>query len=649
MSYPELLGEPGKRVLMLGNVAIARAALEYGIGFASAYPGTPSTEIVEALAYASRVLGAPYVEWSVNEKVAFEAAYAAAMSGVPALTAMKHVGLNVAADPFFSSGYTGVEAAFVVVTADDPWMWSSQNEQDNRWYGLHAYIPVVEPTGAQDAKEATLEAFRLSEALKHPILLRTTTRISHTRVPVTLGAIETDRLRRKGRFAKNVRRWTLVPAHARERRIDLLERWRKARELFEKNRLNRVEGDHDAKLAVIGAGVGYRYAREALEMLGIEARLVKLSTTVPLPRKLVLDVISGADAILVVEEGDPVVEIQLKSLLQEEKITVPVYGKDGANQVLPRYGELTLNTVAEAVAKASGRGGDRIPRQVFKPPIEPPPRPPVLCPGCPYRGAFYAIRRAVNKARIKPVYSGDIGCYSLGLLPPFQMQDTIVEMGGSIGLANGFAHVLEDQVPIAIIGDSTFFHAGLPGLLNALYNRAPQLIIILDNHTTAMTGHQPHPGTGVTASGAETRMFNPEDIARGLGVEHVSVADAFDVKDVEEKVYKALRYVLEERKPAVVVVKGACMLVALAEARRAKVRIVRYRVNPDKCTACGVCYKAFNCPAIMVDKATGKAYVDPVLCTGCGVCAQICPFKAFEPEAEPDPNWHKLMRAARPH
>ncbi len=646
MSYPEVLAEPGSRVLMLGNVAIARAALEYGIGFASAYPGTPSTEIVEALAYASRRLGAPYVEWSVNEKVAFEAAYGAAASGVPALTAMKHVGLNVAADPFFSSSYTGVEAPLVVVSADDPWMWSSQNEQDNRWYGLHAYVPVVEPAGAQEAREAALEAFRLSERFKHPVLLRTTTRVSHTRVPVRVGEIDVARLRRRGRFVKDVRRWTLVPVHARERRRLLVEKWQRIEEELNKFPLNAVEGDRGARLAVVAVGLGYRYVREAVEELGVEAVIVKLSASVPLPRRLVADALSSADRVLVVEEGDPVVETLVKALVAEEGLRVRVEGK--TTGLLPRYGELTPDSVARALAAVAGVEPPRR-EPAGRVELEIPPRPPVLCPGCPYRGAFLALRRAVSRAGVpEPVYSGDIGCYSLGLLPPFHVQDTVVEMGGSIGMANGMAHVVEGQTVVSLIGDSTFFHAGLPSLLNAVYNNAPQLVIVLDNHTTAMTGHQPHPGVGVTAMGVEYRRVEPEEAARGLGVDYVDVADAYDLRDVEDKVVRALRYVVERRRPAVLVVKGACMLVAQAAARRASARPPRYRVDRGRCRACGACYRALACPAIRRDEATGKAVVDQLLCTGCGVCAQVCPYGAIRPESEPDERWWTILRTARP-
>ncbi len=647
MSYPEVLSPPGKRVLMLGNVAIARAALEYGIGFASAYPGTPSTEITEALAYASRKLGYPYVEWSVNEKVALEAAYGAAVAGVASIASMKHVGVNVAADPLFSSAYTGVDAALVVVSADDPWMWSSQNEQDNRWYGVHAYIPVVEPAGAQEAKRATYEAFLLSEKFRHPVILRTTTRVSHTRVPVETGEISVERLARRGVFRKNPAKWTLVPANARKNRLRLLEKWKEIEEYLASHPLNTATGPRSSEVLVVGVGLGYRYAVEALERLGLEGsvRVLKISASIPVPRKLLVKEAQGREKVVFVEEGDPVVETLAKSIFYDEGVEARILGKTTGH--LPRHGELELDRVMELIASATGKGKENIPRPVYSLPVEPPPRPPVLCPGCPYRTVFYALRRAVNKLRVKPIYSGDIGCYSLGINKPFEVQDTIVEMGGSIGLANGMTHVVEGQLPVAIIGDSTFFHAGMPGLLNAVYNKAPILVLILDNHTTAMTGHQPHPGIGVTARGEPTKRAVPEEVARALGVEFVETADAFIFKDVEEKLVKAITYVLEEKKPAVVVARGACILLALANARRAGVKPPVYRVVEEKCTACGICYTVFNCPAIM-KRSGGKAYIDPVLCTGCGECVQICPFKAFEPVEEPSPEWEKIMRTARP-
>jgi len=645
LAHKEVLAEPGTRVLMLGNVAIARGALEYGIGFASAYPGTPSSEIVEALSYASRKLGVPYVEWSVNEKVALEAAYGAALSGVTSLVAMKHVGVNVAADPLFSSAYTGVDAPFVIVSADDPGMHSSQNEQDNRWYGVHAYIPVVEPAGPQEAKEAVIEAFKLSEEFRTPVIYRSTTRIGHTRIPVYTNNIDLEKLKPKGKFNRNITRYTLVPAHARKLRKQLVEKWERIAERLSHHPLNKAEGPTDSNILVVGVGLGYRYAREAVKILGLrdKIRLIKISTPIPLPRGLLLREAEDKEKIFFVEEGEPVVETLAKSLFYDENIRAKVAGK--SNGYVTKIGELTLDKVIPGMARFLGINYE-LPEKLA-PSVKAPPRPPVLCPGCPYRAVFYALRRAVGKARVKPVYNGDIGCYSLGVLPPFEMQDTIVEMGGSVGLANGIAHTVEDQVPIAIIGDSTFFHAGMPGLANAVYNKAPMLVVVLDNRTTAMTGHQPHPGIGVTARGEETVELDPLSIARAYGIEYVAVTNAFDIKGQEKVFYEALKYVKENRKPALVVARGACILLAIANARRAGVYYTVYTVDEDKCIACGLCYRAFNCPAI-IPKENGKVYIDPLLCTGCGECAQICPVNAFRPVEEPNPEWLELMMTAKP-
>ena len=648
MAHKEVLAEPGRRVIMLGNVAIARGALEYGVAYASAYPGTPSTEITEALGYASRFLGGPYVEWSSNEKVALEGAIGAALSGVPAMASMKHVGVNVAADPLFSSAYMGVPAPLVVVSADDPGMWSSQNEQDNRWYGVHAYIPVVEPAGAQEAKRAVIEAFRLSEKWGHPVILRSTTRIGHTRVPVETGEINLEGVRRRGRFKRNIERYTLVPAHARKLREELVDKWARIAEDLEGHPLNTVEGPEEAELTIVAPGLGYLYAREASRILGVQdrVRIVKLGTPVPLPSGLVIREMEGAEKVLFVEEGDPVVETLARSeyLDSAESSAPKIYGKLRGH--LPRTGELTLNAVASAIAGILGVDNP-LAAEPPRPKVEIPPRPPVLCPGCPYRAVFYALRRAAARAKVRPIWSGDIGCYSLGVNPPFKMQDTIVEMGGSIGLANGMSHVVEGQIPIAIIGDSTFFHSGLPGLANAVYNKAPMLIVVLDNRTTAMTGHQPHPGVGVTARGEPGEELSIERAAKGLGIEYVRTVDAFNVRESEDEYVEAIRYVLRERKPALVVARGSCILVALANARRTGISYPVYTVDLDKCTACALCYTAFNCPAIYRGP-DGKARINPLLCTGCGECAQICPFDAFRPVEEPSPEWLRLMRVAKP-
>ena len=626
---------PGRsRALLLGNEAIARGALEAGVGFASAYPGTPSTEIVESLAYAAGKLGF-HVEWSSNEKVALEAAWGASISGVRALAAMKHVGLNVAADALVSIAYTGVRSGLLVVSAGDPGMWSSQNEQDNRYYAMMAYVPVLEPATPGEAKELARLAFDFSEQYEHPVLMITTTRVSHVRGPVELGELPRER-RATGWFEKDIKRFTLVPENARRHREALVAKWAEIRDGLEKlEPYNRVEGD--GRILVVADGVSYLYVREAVDELGLDGvKVLKLATPVPLPRGLARKALEDVDRVLVVEELEPVVETQLKSLVVEEGLSVEVHGKDYVGYT----GEMTLDRAAKALLEFTGRGASEMP---WKPAstgvqIELPPRPPAMCPGCPHRATFYVLRRAANAARVKPVFSGDIGCYSLGLLPPFREQDLLIEMGGSIGAGHGLAKVLDRQVVVSIIGDSTFFHAGLPALANAVYNKSPQLVLVLDNRVTAMTGEQPNPGTGADALGQPAPMINIEDVTRAMGVEKVVVFDPFKIKEATKVLKDAIRYVVEKRAPAVAVARRACALEAVRKAGKAGITIPLYQVVEDKCTSCGVCYNAFTCPAIEV-KPDGKAWINLDLCTGCGVCADVCPFDAIVKIREEGEGW----------
>jgi indolepyruvate ferredoxin oxidoreductase alpha subunit len=606
-----ILGEPNTTVLLLGNEAIARGAIEYGIGFAAAYPGTPSSEVVETLSSVANELGI-YVEWSVNEKVAFESAYAAAMSGVPSLTAMKHVGLNVAADPLMTSAYTGVEAGFIIVTADDPYMHSSQNEQDNRWYGLHAYIPVLEPCDPQEAKDLTYIGLELSEKLHHPFILRSVTRVSHVRAPVKLGIMRGSRA--IGSFPRNPGRWTVIPENARKMKLRLLEKWRVIESNLSELPYNRIEGD--GKVLIVASGIGYAYTSEAVETLGVEAKVLKIASPVPLPKKLVEKAVEGVEKVLIIEECDPVVELQLKALLKDMDLRVEVYGEN----LLGRRGELTLDRVLESMAKVF-----KVPwsiPELIKPPIEPPPRPPILCPGCPHRATFYVLKMASKRLKVDPIYSGDIGCYSLGIQPPFNAQDVIIEMGGSIGLANGFAHTVKERPVVAIIGDSTFFHAGLPPLVNAIYNRAPMLIIVLDNETTAMTGFQPHPGTGVKADGSPGKRVCIECIAKVMGADYVDVFDPYNVRTALEAVEKGFKVVMAGG-VAVLVARRECSLNAARSGRLSGV----YQVDTLKCIKCMLCLNELACPAIKVEKGFPKVVEN--LCVGCGVCNEICPVKAF--------------------
>ncbi|ADL19018.1 Indolepyruvate:ferredoxin oxidoreductase (IOR), alpha subunit [Acidilobus saccharovorans 345-15] len=627
-----ILGRAGSTALLMGNEAVARGFLEAGGGFAAGYPGTPSTEVIESLAEVAKEAGI-YVEWSSNEKVAVEAAYGASLAGVRSIATMKHVGLNVAADALMSIAYTGVRGGMLVFVAGDPSMWSSQNEQDDRYYGLISYVPVLTPSDPQEAKDLTVLGLDLSEKFSHPFMMVSTTRVSHTRGPVVLGPLRPPRT--AGKFER-ARGLTLVPAVAREQREKLISKWEDIRKTFAGlGQFNRVEGDGD--VAIVTDGVAYGFVKESLSELGPEAdkvKVVKIATPLPFPRSFVIDAISNVKRVLVVEELEPVVEGQLKQALEEERLTPEVHGKD----LVGLAGELTLDRVRRAVRSFLGLPVEE-PR-LYKVDLQIPPRPPAFCPGCPHRATFYALRRAVNRLRLKAIYSGDIGCYSLGLYEPFREQDIIIEMGGSVGAANGLAHAAQDQVPIAIIGDSTFFHAGIPGLINAMYNRAPMLLLVLDNRTTAMTGEQPDPGSGVTAMGDEAPVISIEGIARGIGIEKVVTFDPFDINGATNAMAEALEYVVKERRPAVAVARRACALDALRRARKAKVQVPLYQVEDDKCTACGICYNAFSCPAIFV-KDDRKAWIDPSLCTGCGVCAEICPYKAIVKVVQEGKGWEE--------
>jgi indolepyruvate ferredoxin oxidoreductase alpha subunit len=631
----ELLGPPGATVLLLGNEAIARGALEGGLGFAAAYPGTPSSEIVESLAAVAKNVGI-YVEWSTNEKVALEAAYGASLAGVRSLASMKHVGLNVAADAFMSISYTGVRAGMLIVSAEDPGMWSSQNEQDNRYYGLMAYVPVFEPYSPSEAKEMARYALEFSEEYSTPVLMTPTTRVSHVRGPVKLGDLRPSRP--IGWFKRDIERLTLIPAHARARRRSMIERWSRVAEAVEEAPFNTVEWA-SSRTVIVASGISYAYVKEAVQRLGVDATILKIGTPVPVPRRMIVKALADAEKVLVVEELEPIVETQVKKIAAEEGLTAAIHGKEytgfAGEMTLERAGKAILEFLGRDLSEAPWRGGERVDESLI------PPRPPAMCPGCPHRATFFALRKAVNSLRLKPIYSGDIGCYSLGVLPPFREQDIILEMGGSVGVATGLSTVARDQVVIAIIGDSTFFHAGLPALANAVYNRHPYLVLVLDNRVTAMTGEQPNPSTGLNAVGEPAPVIDIEAVARGLGVEKVVTFDPFDINGAFRALREALKYVVEQRRPAVAIARRACALYIDRLARRQGASPPLYAVIEDKCTACGVCYNAFTCPAIMV-KDDGKAWIDPELCTGCGVCAAICPFNAIVKVREASSEWERL-------
>ena len=578
------------------------------------------------------------MEWSTNEKVAFEAAYAAAMSGVKALAAMKHVGVNVAADILMSSGYAGVNAGFVLVSADDPGQHSSQNEQDNRWYGFLAHIPVIEPYNPRSAYRLVKEAYRLSEKYKHPVILRSTTRISHTRQPVTYES-DLPVPVTKGRFDRDIKRWVLVPAHGRAQKKRMMEVWKRI--MMEENGEPFFETVNPGrKKLIIASGIAYAHVMEALDAMGRrdEFTVLRVSLPVPLPPKPVVEAAKDARELLVVEELDPVVEQQVKRILYENGLSLDIHGKD----IVPENGELSLERVYASIKRFLGEPAETpwrsIGKLVFEKEI--PPRPPVLCAGCPHRITFHILKVAANKAGVRnPIFTGDIGCYTLGYNPPFYTQMTSLEMGGSIGVGHGLSKVTDEPV-VAIIGDSTFYHAGIPGAINIVYNKGHAMIVVLDNAVTAMTGHQPHPGTGVTALGEPTIRVPPEKILEALGYK-TFVINPMRMRESIERVAEAYKLYKQGEKVAIVS-RMRCALVVLREARRKGIKLPLYQVIEDKCTGCMACVNLTACPALIVPTGSNKPVILPELCVGCGMCAEVCPFDAIEVVRPGDPGWEEL-------
>lgn len=587
--------------LLTGNEAIARGAYEAGVAVATGYPGTPSTEIVEYLATLPDV----YVEWSSNEKVALDVAMGASMGGVRALCTMKHVGLNVAADTFMVASYTGVRGGLVVVSADDPGMHSSQNEQDNRLYAKFAGVPLLEPGDSQEAKTFTELAFSLSEEFDTPVLLRTTTRISHTRGVVELG----DRHAPPPRpFHRDPAKYVMLPAYARQRRPRVLERLLRLAEVAARPEFLRVEM-RDPSVGVVTAGVCYSLVREVVP----EASVLKLGMSYPLPLDAIRRFAGQVRRLFVVEELEPFLEEMLRAA------GFSVEGK----AYFPQQGELTPERVREGFARAGvlPEPGDAGPAN-----LPTAPRPPVLCPGCPHTAPFLALQR------LGAVVCGDIGCYTLAALEPLRAMDSCLAMGSSIGMATGLALAGTAPGPVvAVIGDSTFLHAGLPALVDAVYKRAHVTVVILDNGTTAMTGGQPHPATGSGVRGEPAPRVDLAAVCRAMGVEFVRAVDPYDLGATFVALEEAIRY----PGVSVVITNRPCVEAPV------KVRDEPFRVVLERCTACQLCMD-LGCPAIVWTDETyegrPKVAIRLDACTGCTLCAQVCPADAI---VRVGPGWRR--------
>jgi TPP-dependent indolepyruvate ferredoxin oxidoreductase alpha subunit len=719
------LDKPQSYVLLNGDEAVARGAIEAGIKIATAYPGTPSTEILEAIAEVAKYFGI-YAEWSTNEIVATEVAAGASMTGVRSIVSMKHVGLNVAADAAMTLAYTGVEGGMVIAVCDDPAMHSSQNEQDTRFFSVHSNLPLLDAGNPQEASDMTRDAFEISEKLQLPVIVRLTTRVAHGKARVRLSAIQ--KLARKAKFDKDGARWVMVPSNAIRQHRVLLRKLANAKKLVENSKFNVIE-DNGKEVGIVGSGVGYYYARSILD--ASKFSWLKLGFVYPFPADLVKNFASKVKKIIVIEELRPYIEENMQRLHME------FLGKEQLG--LEELGEFTPDKIREALAKL-GLCNEAEKPEVF----DLPPRPPGLCPGCPHRAFYYAlnmvnqfvdcdpekcvgcviceyacslekekvfnpVKSRIRAIRLDPlsnaaiacriceeapcvaacpekalaqsietgvitvdedkcngcgwcieaceygaitlhpskqkvivcdlcngepecvqfcpegalslsgkttdkIVTGDIGCYTLGCLPPVNTVQTCLCMGAGISQAAGMFHAGVKDKMFAVIGDSTFFHAGLPGLLNIAYNKANMCVVILDNRTVAMTGHQPTPGSGKTAMGTDAKIIEIRDLALSLGVDKVEVVDPYDVKRTTE----VIREVLDYQGPSVIISERPCPL---------KIKRNPAREVLEKCNSCGVCVDVFGCPAISL---TGeRAEIDPTLCWGCGVCEQVCPFEAI--------------------
>ncbi|MFV0527389.1 MAG: indolepyruvate ferredoxin oxidoreductase subunit alpha [Lachnospiraceae bacterium] len=589
------------KVLLTGDEAVARGAFEAGVTFASAYPGTPSTEIMENLSQYSEI----YAEWAPNEKVAMESAIGASIAGARSIVSMKHVGMNVAADPMFTWAYMGVNGGNVIVTADEPGMFSSQNEQDNRNYAKHSKIAMMEPANSQECIDMVKAAYILSEEFDTPVILRMTTRVCHSKSIVELKERTDTELKT---WEKNPAKYVCLPAIARNLRVKLEERIGHLAAYSEESPFNVVE-DHGAKIGVISSGVCYHYARE---VFGSEASYLKLGFTYPLPKQKIVDFCKNVQTVYIIEENDPYIE----EFVRMQGISC--IGKD----VLPSYGEMTPDVLRKYLLNEQTEVAEYDRSKLTG-------RAPALCAGCPHRGLFYRLGKRKNI-----MISGDIGCYTLAAGKPYQAMDSTVCMGASFSLGHGAQKVFnttpEKKRVVGVLGDSTFFHTGINSLINTVYNQSDTVNIILDNRITGMTGHQENPGSGFTVKGEPTTIIDIEEVVRAIGVKHVYVIDPNHLEEVDQ----ALDTCLTLDEPSVIITRYPCVLKKFSEADLDEfddLFATKNYVDEEKCIGCRACLKV-GCPATYYHADTKKMSIHRAQCVGCDVCAQVCPKKAIVKE-----------------
>lgn len=593
----------GKQLLM-GNEAIALGAIRAGVNMVTGYPGTPSTEILETVAKYND--GSIHVQWSVNEKAALEVAAGGAYTGARTMVTMKQVGLNVASDPLMCLAYIGVKGGMVIVSADDPGPISSQTEQDTRTFAGFSKLPVFDPSSPEEAYEMIVDAFEYSEKYQTPVLFRPTTRVCHGCAVVDLKE-KVEREAPEG-FVKDTNRWVIFPRLSYQNHIKIEERNKMLTGVLSAYTYNNIENEEAKKYGIATGGISYTYVKESLPD---NVKLMKVGTPYPFPEELALEFLKGLDEVLVIEELDPVIEKELLRIVGKYHLPVTIKGKLTRDTKIA--GENSVESIKEDLGRFLGwkenvveMAGEEVPAL--------PIRPPVLCAGCPHRASFYAVKQAV-KGR-KAVFSGDIGCYTLGNSKPLDMVDTCLCMGADVTIAQGL-HIIEpDAVNFAFIGDSTFFASGMTGVVNAVYNQTDIVLVVLDNSTTAMTGHQPHPGTGMTMMGDVVAKVNLEKILEAIGVSKIVKANPLDLEEAKA----AVASVLDEKGVRVIIFKSPCIAVTKP--------VKCLEIVEEKCVGCKQCIRELGCPAIVIEQ--GKVKIEPSLCFGCGICSQVCRFQAIK-------------------
>jgi len=592
--------------LLMGNEAIAAGAIAAGVQVVAGYPGTPSTEVLETIA--KRNPGNIYVEWSINEKAAMEIAGGAAYAGARSLVTMKQVGLNVATDPLMCLNYIGVKGGMVVYVADDPGPISSQTEQDTRRFAKYAKIPIFDATSPEEALSMIIKAFDFSEQHQTPVILRATTRVCHSCASVDIP--EFKKIEKPEGFTKDAK-WVIFPRLSYQNKIKLEKREAELSEVFSAFKENEIAGA--GKTGIACGGISYAYVKEAISGFEDKFSVLKIATPYPFPQQKAEEFLNSVDKVIVFEELDSVIEDELVYLCGKKGIRKDILGKKSGS--VPVAGELSAQIVSEIIAKESDIPVSIKANETADMPNVPA-RPPVLCAGCPHRASFYAVKKAMKGK--KGIYCGDIGCYTLGNAAPLNMVDTCLCMGAGFTIAQGLDHADDSTINFGFIGDSTFFASGITGAVNAVYNNANVILVILDNSTTAMTGHQPHPGTGITMMGEKHDPVRIIDILRAIGIKEIATVDPLDLKTSVDTV----RYMADKKGVRAIIFKSPCIAIEKG--------LKPISINSDKCIGCKICIKELGCPALKMQD--GKAVIDESLCTGCNLCAQVCPKGCMDKE-----------------